>query len=292
VSKIDLNSVAVFVKIVEAGSFSGAARLLEMPTTTVSARFAALEKSLGVSLIQRTTRKLFVTEAGQRYFERCASAMRELDAGETEASASRRNPQGLLKITAPSDIGHILLPKIIDAYLRQYRDVRVQLIITNRNVDLIGEGVDLAIRAGAKKDSTLIARHFVDLTANLWATPQYLRSQRSPSRPEDLRACEFVAFGAIKSVQLKKGKKTVEVAVTGRIRADDFETVKSLILLGAGMGWLPDFLAADSFAAGLLTPALPGWRTGMAGQAHFVYPSQKYATPKVRAFIETALRSI
>jgi DNA-binding transcriptional LysR family regulator len=288
---MDLNSISVFVKIVEAGSFSGAARLLEMPTTTVSARFAALEKSLGVSLIQRTTRKLFVTEAGRRYFERCASAMRELDAGEIEASASRKNPQGLLRITAPSDISHILLPNIVDTYLRKYPEVRVQLVITNRNVDLIGEGIDLAIRAGAKKDSTLIARHFIELSANIWASPDYLRREGPLKRPEDLSAREFVAFGAIKSVLLKKGNKTVQVPVAGRIRADDFETVKSLLLLGAGIGWLPDFLAADALNSGRLTPALAGWRTVSAGQAHFVYPSQKYATPKVRAFIETALQA-
>ncbi len=288
---MDLNSIAVFVKIVEAGSFSGAARLLEMPTTTVSARFAALEKYLGVSLIQRTTRKLFVTEAGRQYFERCASALRELDAGENEASASRKNPQGLLRITAPSDIGHILLPNIVDIYLRKYPEVRVQLVITNRNVDLIGEGIDLAIRAGAKKDSTLIARHFIELSANIWASPDYLRRVGPLRRPEDLSACEFVAFGAIKSVLLTKGNKTVQVPVAGRIRADDFETIKSLLLLGAGIGWLPDFLAADALNAGRLTPALAGWRTVTAGQAHFVYPSQKYATPKVRAFIETALQA-
>ncbi|MDO9405221.1 MAG: LysR family transcriptional regulator [Polaromonas sp.] len=286
---MDLNAVAVFVKVVEAGSFSGAARLLKMPKTTVSARFAQLEASLGVTLIQRTTRKLFVTEAGRQYFDRCASAMRLLEEGEAELSLASSRPQGLLRITAPVDVGHTLLPPIVDAYLRRHPEASVELLISNRMADLVGEGIDLAVRAGVLKDSSLVGRRFIDLTANVWTAPAYLASVKTPQHPRDLAALDFIAQGDTRSVELFRGKQSVEVKVKGRARADDFQTIKALLLLGGGIGWLPDFLAHDAAEAGALVPVLPGWQARAAGQIQFVYAGHKYPSPKVRAFIDLAL---
>jgi DNA-binding transcriptional LysR family regulator len=149
----NLDAIPVFVKVVEAGSFSAAARLLNMPKTTVSAKIAALEKRLALKLIQRTTRKLHVTEAGMKYFRHCANAIRELELGEAALQSAQSEPTGLLRVTAAVDIGHVVLPRITRAYLARYPGTSVELLISNRIVDLIGEGIDLAIRAGTLKDS-------------------------------------------------------------------------------------------------------------------------------------------
>ena len=156
---MDLDAIAVLVKVVEAGSFSAPARLLRMPKTTVSAKVAALEKRLRATLIERTTRKLNMTEAGQRYFRHCANAMREIDLGESSLLEIKDKPAGLLKVTTTVDFGQTVLPHIVRAYVVKYPEVSVELLITNRTVDIVGEGVDLAIRRAAAMlpDSSLIA---------------------------------------------------------------------------------------------------------------------------------------
>lgn len=157
-----LDGIDVFVKVVQAGSFSAAARLLAMPLTTVSGKVASLEKRLGITLIQRTTRKLNITQAGDAYFKHCVRALEEMNAGEKEILTTRSEPEGLLRITAPADLGHSLLPAVVRNYLKTYPKTQIELLLTDRVVDLVGEGVDLAIRVGPLKDSSLIARKFRD----------------------------------------------------------------------------------------------------------------------------------
>src|SRR6185437_14426297 len=154
---MDLDAIAVFVRVVEAGSFSAAARRTGMPKATVSAKVARLEKRLGLSLLQRTTRQVRVTEAGGEYFRHCAVAIREIEIAEAALQSASGKPSGVLKVTAPVDLGHTLLPRIVHAYAASYADVTVELLVTNRIVDLVAEGIDLAIRpAQVLKDSSLI----------------------------------------------------------------------------------------------------------------------------------------
>src|SRR5215510_7139877 len=141
-----VDAIAVFVKVVESASFSAAARRLGLPKTTVSAKVAGLERRLGMRLMQRTTRKLRMTDAGERYFHHCAIATREIELGEAALQSAKGKPYGVLKVTAPVDLGHAVLPRIARAYAAKYPDVSLQLIITSRTVDLVDEGVDLAIR--------------------------------------------------------------------------------------------------------------------------------------------------
>jgi DNA-binding transcriptional LysR family regulator len=287
---IGLDDIAVFVQVVEAGSFSAAARRLAMPKATVSARVARLEKRLGLSLIQRTTRKLRVTEAGEQYFRHCAQAIREVEVAEAALQATSSKPSGVLKITAPVDIGRTLLPRIVNAYAAKYPDVSVELIVTNRVMDLVGEGIDLAIRPSqVLKDSSLIAQRYFDMGSNLWGSQQYLQRLGPLTHPRDLTKASVIGFFARNATVFTNGKSDVEVALNGRIRADDLETIKALLLLGQGIGWLPDFLAADATQAGRLVPVLPQWRTKERAAVYFVYVGRKYGLPKVRAFIETAL---
>lgn len=288
---MDMDSISVFVKVVESGSFSAAARLLKMPKTTVSGKIAALEKRLGVTLIQRTTRKLHVTTAGQTYFRHCVLAVRELEQAEAELFADQGTPRGVLRITAPADLGHSLLPRIMCEYLKRHPDVEVEMIVTNRIVDLVGEGVDLAIRAGALKDSTLVAKKFFDIRACFWATPAYLKKFGVPQHPQDLQNHSLIAHSLLRGGgnELTDGRSTVRLTAKPRIRADDFETIKSLILLKEGTGLLPEFLVARESKSKDLVPVLPKWTVRDSGSFSFVYPGQKYASPKVRALIDLAL---
>ena len=284
----NFDAIPVFVKVVEAGSFSAAARLLNMPKTTVSAKIAALEKRLELKLIQRTTRKLHVTEAGMKYFRHCANAIRELELGEAALQSTQGEPTGLLRVTAPVDVGHVVLPRITRAYLAKYPGTSVELLVSNRKVDLVGEGIDLAIRAGTLKDSSLIGRRFFDVGATLWASPAYLRQLGNVSHPRSLSKAAFIVFKGVNTLRLMNGKAEVAVPMVGRILADDLETIKALAVLGEGIAWLPDFLAADALAAGSLVPVLTHWKSKPLGGISFVYAGGKYTAPKVQAFIQVA----
>ena len=286
---MDLDAVMVFVKVVEAGSFSGAARAMNMPNTTVSAKVAALEKRLGVSLLHRTTRKLAVTDAGQRYYQHCAVAVREVELGEAALRSERDRPSGLLRLTAPVDLGHTVLPQVTRAYLEHYPDMRVELLLSNRVVDLVGEGIDLAVRAGELKDSTLIARRFFNMAMGLWASPAYLLAHGTPAHPDDLASHRFVSYTGMKAVRMTQADARIDVPLRGRVAVDDMAAIKAMLMVGEGVGLLPDFLAADALASGALVPVLDQWNMGASGAISFVYPSRKYASPAVQAYIDTAL---
>ncbi len=282
------DAIPVFVKVVEAGSFSAAARLLNMPKTTVSARIAALEKRLELKLIQRTTRKLHVTEAGMKYFRHCSNAIHEIELGEAALQSAQSEPTGLLRVPAPVDIGHLVLPRITRAYLATYPGTSVELLVSNRFVDLIGEGFDLAIRAGTLKDSSLIAKRFFAVEASLWASPGYLRQLGNVAHPRSLAKAAFIRFKAINTLRLTNGKSAVEVPMAGRIVADDLETIKALAVLDEGIAYLPPFLVADAVLAGSLVAVLPRWKSQSMGGMSFVYAGRKYTAPKVQAFIQLA----
>src|SRR5262245_12805333 len=256
-----MDAIAAFVKVIEAGSFSAAARRLGVPKTTVSAKVAGLEKRLGVRLIQRTTRKLRMTEAGEQYFQHCAIATREIELGEAALQSAKEKPSGVPNVPAPVELAHAVLPRIVRAYTARYPDVSVELIVTNRVVDVVEEGVDLAIRwAGALKDSSLIARRFIETRSNLWASPTYLKEFGKPTHPRDLANAAFLAHPVLKSVMLTNGKSDVELQLNGRVGSDDLEVIAALVGLGAGIAWLPDFLVRDSVEEGKLVPVLPQWR--------------------------------
>ena len=289
-NQIDLNAVAVFVRIVEAGSLSAAARFLKMPKTTVSKRLATLEQSLGVALITRTTRKLHVTDAGRSYFERCKDAMRSLEQARVELSSSREHPSGKLKIAAPVDIAHCVLPKVIDAFVARHPGVTVDLRVSNRVVDFLDEGIDLAVRAGPMRDSSLVGRRFIELSSNVYATPDYLRRHKGPLRPQDLSSADFIAFSEMTSFDLVSGRSSVKINVHPKVTVDDLQTVKNLIALGTGVGWLPDFLAQADDAR--LVPAVPEWRARSGGQVHFLFANPKHPSASVRAFVTLAIEML
>jgi DNA-binding transcriptional LysR family regulator len=286
---MQLDPIAVFVKVVQAGSFTKAAQRLGMPNTTVSAQVAALERRLGVQLIQRTTRKLSITQSGEAFFRRCVRALEEIELAENEVTSSQQKPLGTLRLTAPVDMGHSFLPPLVQAYARKYSEIRVDLVLTNRVVDLVGEGVDLAIRAGELEDSTMIARRFVSAGLELFATPTYLKKRGTPTHPKDLASHELVRFSPLMEdrLALSDGKTEVEVQIQGRLSADDLGMVKIFALLHEGAAFLPTFAAEEEVARGKLVRLLTKWRFG-SGHFSLVYPAQRFVSPKVQAFLDLA----
>lgn len=288
---MNLDGIDVFVKVVQSGSFTQAAKLLNMPITTVSGKVASLEKRLGITLLNRTTRKLHLTENGEAFFKRCVAAMAEIQAGENELSTSKSELEGLLRITSSLDVGQILLPPIMRSFLKEHPKLQIELSLTNRVVDLVGEGVDLAIRIGKLKDSTLIARKFIDAQGCLWASPSYIKKYGQPQQPKQLKEHKFVNFSRVgNNIKLTKNNVVVEVEATGQIIVDDMSTLKTFVLGGDGIGMIPNFLCEEEEASGKLVRILPTWISGGVSLS-FVYPPQRFVSPKVRAFIEWAQKN-
>ncbi len=286
---MDLNGIEIFVKVVQAGSFNRAAKALGMPNSTASAKVSQLEHRLGVTLLQRTTRKLSLTEAGKNYFDHCLHALDDLKAAESELATSRSEPQGVLRLTAPVEVGHTILPGLVCAYLEAHPAMNVDVVVTNRVLDLVAEGIDLAIRAGQLKDSSLVARRFALGRFALWASPAYLRDHPAPAHPKDLSRHRFLQFSLFKRrpLGLTNGNLHVKVSVSGRFFADDFEVLRSSAVLGEGVVFLPSFLCEEQRRQNKLIRILPDWH-GDAVTLSFVHPAQRFVPPKVRAFITAA----
>lgn len=286
---MDLDGIQIFVKVLQAGSFSQAAKLLGMPNSTVSAKVSALEKRLGVTLLQRTTRRLRATQAGESYFQQCVQALEQLQVAESELTSSQQEPVGVLRITAPVDIGHSLLATSVRAFLHKHAKMEVDLVITNRVLDLVAEGIDLAFRAGTLADSRLIARRFSVGHFGFWANSSFLQKRGAPSHPKDLLPQDCLRSGLFKGsgLELTNGKEKARIVPAGRLRADDFETLKSFALIGEGIAYVPSFLCAEEAKETRLQRVLPDWR-GDAVTFSLVYPAQRFVSPKVRAFIAVA----
>ena len=287
--RVDLDGIAVFVKVVQAGSFSQAAKLLNMPNSTVSAKVAALEKRLGVTLLQRTTRSLHPTEAGEVYFRRCLGALEELQVAENELVTERGETKGVLRLTAPVELGRSVLPPVLDVLMNRHPAIAIDLVITSRLTDLVAENIDVAVRAGPLKDSGLIARRFVLGQFGLWASPGYLKKNSVPRNPHELKGHDCLRFTPFtgRKLQLSNGRERAQVTLAGRIAADDFETLRALAVLGWGIALLPSFLCAEEVKERKLVAVLPNWR-GESVSISVVYPAQRFVSPKIRAFITAA----
>lgn len=291
VEQSDLNEVLVFTRVVADNSFSGAARSLGMPKSTVSRRVADLEERLGVRLLQRTTRTLRLTDAGAEYYDRASRVVEELAEAERLVRGRQQAPQGTLRITAPNDLGLGLVRGLIADFLVEHPDVDVSLQLTQRFVDLVDEGVDLAVRAGSLPDSTLVARKLSRGYARVYASPDYVDRNGAPASMAELANHPTVLLGSelIQTWKLFRGSKPVEVRVRGRMAVDDFSAVKQGTIDGVGVALLPEFHAEPDVAAERLVPVLPEFHTAETG-VYIVYPSARYLPAKARAFIEFALQ--
>lgn len=292
-NQIDLNEILIFTKVVQLESFSQAAKHLGMPNSTVSSKVSSLEKRLGSTLITRTTRRLKVTPAGQAFFQKCQSGLNEIQLAEDLIAASQSEPQGLLRITAPVDFGSSVLPGILSSYSIKYPKVSLEVILTDRRLDLLTEGIDLAIRAGDLEDSTLVGRRLGYSTFAPFASPKYLKLKGAPSHPKDLKDHDCLYFTPLgsESWKLTGSKGSLKVAAPAKMILNDIATIKNLIISGAGIAMLPTFFCNSEISSGKIVRVLPGWQTASA-PVQFVYPAQKFVSTKLTAFIEMATEPI
>jgi DNA-binding transcriptional LysR family regulator len=260
-----------------------------MPASTVSAKVAALEQRLGVGLIQRTTRKLRVTPAGQAYFERCRTGLREIEAAEAAVASGTRSLDGLLRLTAAVDIAQSLLPPIIGAFRETFPMVKIELIVTDRIVDMIAEGVDLAIRVGPLRDSSLVTRSFVTGPMGLFASQHYLDRRGVPVDVDDLKHHDLIGFGKpwARPLPLLMGNRKISIDLSGDLTCDDLLTVRTFVTMGLGIGFLPAFFADQQ----RLVRVLPALRSPLTG-LFFAYPAQKFVPARVKRFITFAAASV
>jgi DNA-binding transcriptional LysR family regulator len=293
ISCMVLDGIDIFVRVVETQSFSAAARQLGIPPTTVSAKIARLEQRLGTTLLVRTTRRVSVTPAGQAYYAHCAEAVKALTAGEEELLAATAEPSGTLRITAPPDLAQVVLAPIVLRFAKAHPKVTVDLVVSNVPLDLIAQNIDLAVRASPMRDSTLTSRRFATGKLSLWASKAYLRRRGRPVSPEDLALHELIVHSRIPpaSARLVAGAQRIALpAGSGRITADDMQTIRALCEAGAGIALLPDFSRLEA-KPGALERVLPDFATEPSG-VHFVYPAQRFVPAKVRRFIDLAIAHV
>jgi len=283
---MDLNDILVFAKVVQAGSFTGAARDLDMPKSTVSRRVSDLEERLGARLLQRTTRKLSLTDVGRSFYQHAARVVAEAEEAERTVNQMQAAPRGLLRVTMPLSFG--FLAPIVAAFMRRYPEVQVELFGTGRLVDLVEEGFDVAIRAGELGDSSLVARSLGTLKSYLVASPAFLRRHGTPKGPEDLAGFDCIVFGAgpeRTSWQLIRGGNATRVRVMARLVVNDFEFLDHAARSGLGIVILPLFRCVDDLRAKKLRRVLSEWSVREV-PIHAVYPSTRHLSPKVRVFLD------
>jgi len=290
----DLNEIQCFVRAVELKSLTAAARSLNLPKSSVSRKIAALEQRLGLTLLTRSTRALHLTEAGRPFYESSARALKELDDAEHDLDSSRQVAEGLLRVTAPVEFTTGPFTELIAGFLREHPRVKIDLLLTERMVDLIGEGVDVAFRLGDLQDSTLIAKNLGGLHACIVASPAYFKSRPLPRTLKDLESHDCIAF-APKGVALKwllkgpGGKKTF--TPDGRFTVNHFLSIKTAVLQGMGIAMMPNFLIENELKDKSLRQLFPEWQS-QGTCVHLVFPGQKFLSPKLRAFIDYTTKKL
>ena len=291
---MDLNDIVVFTKVVETKSFTGAAEQLGQPKSTVSRKLAQLEERLGVRLVQRTTRKLALTDIGQAYYERCSRIVADVAAAEQLVTDMQSTPRGRLRMTAPVDLSMRYLGMIVADFLSNHSDINIELEATDRVVDLIEEGFDLAVRFGTLPESTLIARRLCSISAVMCASPAYLARRGTPTTIEELDEHDRVLFTPSPRTQswtMSHGDQIYEFGRPARFASNNVGAVHEAAASGAGIAVLTDFIVASDCARGNLAYVLPGW-TARAIEVNAVYPARQNLPPRLSLFLEHLAKSL
>lgn len=282
---VDLNLLPTFVAVAKAASFSGAARQLRVPKSSVSRAIAALEETMGVRLVHRTTRHVALSTAGTALYERVAPLLDALSDSVVELPEREEEPSGLLRITASVDFGATVLAELIAAFSRRYPAIGIDLRLTGAVLDLVQESIDVALRISNKPlaDSSLYAKRLGEVSLKLYASPDYLARRGTPRTPDELTAHDWIRFRSIDVVPLSGPRGTVRVRPHGELSCDDMSFARSAVCAGLGVALLPTFLAEADLKAGQLVPVLPKL-TMRSGTLWFVCPVARHLPRKVAAF--------
>ncbi|MBE9169331.1 LysR family transcriptional regulator [Pleurocapsales cyanobacterium LEGE 06147] len=290
-----LQDLEVFVQVVNSGNFAKAAAVLEINPSAISRRISHLEDQLGVRLFNRTTRSLSLTEVGERYFNRCLSILADLEEANREAKQHSEAPQGLLRVSCSTMFAHRHLFPRIPKFLAYYPRLSIQLVLTDDVVDVVGEGIDVAIRVGELADSSLITRRLVSDRRIICAAPAYLDRYGTPKIPDDLAAHNCLALNAYKTTlnqwRFRDPVGVREISVGGNFTVNSGVALYEAVLAGLGIARASAFLAEWALRSGQLIRILSEYEDESDVGIYAIFPSNRYLLPKVQCFVEFLVKS-
>ena len=286
-----ISAMAIFAAIVEARSFSGAADRLGLSKSAVSKHLTRLEDALGARLLNRTTRRISVTEVGEIYYGHCARILAEAEAAEAAVSQLRSVPSGRLRVNAPMSFGLAHLSPAITSFMKAYPEITVELDLDDRFVDVVDAGYDVVIRITRMKDSSLIARRLAPANIVVAASPDYLAAHGEPVRPSDLRNHKCLHYNGGHAAPpewtfLDGDGRSHTVPVQGPLIASFGDLIRDAGVAGLGVIAQPTFIIGDAIRNGQLQRILPEYGLATASQIFAVYPHRRHLLPKVRAFVD------
>ena len=294
---VQIGSIEIFIKAAETLGFAAAANELGLSAPAVSRSVARLEARLGARLFLRSTRRVNLTDEGQLYYAECKQALRQISDAEDVVRGRQNTPSGLVRISVPTTYAHYRIVPILPEFARQYPDIQVELNITNRNVDFVGEGFDLAIRLGELPDSQLIARRIEDAALGVFASPAYLRTSGVPHMLADLKHHMLAQFERPSSGRpipwvFCDGSRDVELSPKSRIMfSEDFLGCVNFARAGGGLVQAYDFIAERHLKSGELVEILRDYR-GRTRPFSIIYPKNRNLAPRVRVFIDFVLHAL
>jgi DNA-binding transcriptional LysR family regulator len=289
---MNLNDVSLFIQVVEHNSFTAAADKLGIQKSTISRRISQLEDDLGVRLIQRTTRKLSLTDEGQDLFERCQPLMDELVNATDHVTSKQSEPKGRLRITMPPEMGLFIMNDVVASFVEKYPLIKVDIELSPRVVDLVEEGIDLALRVGALSDSSLIGRRIAEVRLRLFASTQYLNEHGIPESPDDLK--QHKCIGTLLNTQgwpFSNWNDGQPVHLDFRLRANSLSFCKEMMQKDLGIVRLPESFCIDQVEAGTVQEILSEYTTPLV-EIHALYPSRRHLNAKVRLFLDHMMASL
>jgi DNA-binding transcriptional LysR family regulator len=287
----DLNDLYFFAAVVEHGGFSAAGRALGVPKSRLSKRVAQLEDRLGVRLLQRTTRRFVVTEVGERFYAHCRAVLEEARAAQEAVDELRAEPRGVVRLSCPVSLTQTILAHVLPDFLLKYPKLQVRVLSSNRRVDLLGEGYDLAIRVRSKldTDANMVVRSFGQSRVLPVASPVLLDAQGRPGHPDELAKLPALSMQEHEGPQtwelIDAAGERVSVEVNARLICGDFAVLLEAARRGIGVTLLPEFVCAPAVTRGELEVLLPEW-SAPEGTMHFIYPSRRGMLPGVRSLVD------
>jgi LysR family transcriptional regulator for bpeEF and oprC len=285
-----LQAMEVFIQVVDCGSFTKAAEMLNLPKATVSTLVQTLESTLSVKLLHRTTRQVMITSDGAAYYERCVQILSDVRDAEESLSRHRLSPSGRLRVDTPTGLASEILIPALPAFFERYPDITMELGSTDRPVDLVEEGVDCAVRGGELVDPNLIARRIGVINFVTAASPDYIERHGMPQHPRDLDRHRCVNYFSAKTGKISKWDFThdgerIEVTLPGAIALNDSNAYVHAGLAGLGIINMTDYLLQRHIAEGRMLQVLPEWTIDPL-PVHVVYPQNRHLSAKVRVFVE------
>ncbi|MDZ5434270.1 LysR family transcriptional regulator [Pseudomonas fluorescens] len=289
-----LNAMAVFVRVVERGSFSAVAREMQSSQPTISKVLQALESELGGKLIARSTRRLSLTDEGQRYYIECRQILAAVDAAEHSFQSGREVIAGPLRIGSSVSFGRLQIAPRLPEFLRRHPEVQIDLQLSDQKQDLVSEGLDVTFRIGTLNDSGLIARHVGTTRRVTVATPDYLVRHGQPRAPQELSGHNCLLFNLLDSQNLwiyEKGAQRHEVRIKGNAQSNNSEAIREMVLGGLGIALSPTWLFSEDLKAGRVTAILREY-TAQSLPIHAVSPANRRQSARVKAFVDYMARAL